>query len=114
MEDVHKEVIPRGFVAATGTVGCTGLGGLGTGGGFNFFARRIGFAVDNMMAVEIVTANGDFVVASPDDPETKDLFWAVRGGGGAFGVVTAFKMQLHPAHTPNVYAGKKQRGRWTF
>lgn len=95
LRDVHKESVPRGLIPASGTIGCTGLAGLTTGGGFNFFARSIGFAVDNVLEVEMVTADGEFVVASPK--ENKDLFWAIRGGGGAFGVVTAFKLQLHDA-----------------
>ena len=93
LRDVHKESVPRGLIPASGTIGCTGMAGLTTGGGFNFFARSIGFAVDNVLEVEMVTADGEFVVASPK--ENKDLFWAIRGGGGAFGVVTAFKIQLH-------------------
>ena len=83
-----------GLVTTSGTVSHTGVGGLTLGAGFGRLARRFGLALDNVKAVDIVTADGRFLHASAD--ENPDLYWAVRGGGGNFGIVTAFEFQLHP------------------
>jgi CheY-like chemotaxis protein len=72
----------------------TGDAGFTLGGGFGRVARRFGLSLDNVRAVEVVTANGELVRASAD--ENPDLFWGVRGGGGNFGVVTRFEFRLHP------------------
>ena len=81
-----------GFALSTGDVSTVGIGGLTTGGGIGFMVRRFGLAIDNLISAEVVTANGDIVTASAD--ENPDLFWAIRGGGGNFGIITEFTFQL--------------------
>jgi FAD/FMN-containing dehydrogenase len=92
--DLDHEVMAHGLATTAGTVSHTGVGGLTLGGGFGRLARRFGLALDNVRAVEIVTANGDIVRA--DAHENPDLYWGVRGGGGNFGVVSSFEFVLHP------------------
>src|SRR5713101_9312188 len=82
-----------GLATTTGTVGGTGLAGLTLGGGLGWFMGKCGLTIDNLLAVDLVTANGQVLRASAS--EHSDLFWGVRGGGGNFGIVTAFKFQLH-------------------
>ncbi|MEX2526257.1 MAG: FAD-binding protein [Gemmatimonadota bacterium] len=91
---VDHETMSHGLVTPMGTVSHTGAGGLVTGGGFGRLARRWGLSLDNVTAVDVVTADGSFVRANQE--EHPDLFWGVRGGGGNFGVVTSFEFQLHP------------------
>lgn len=91
---VDHETAAHGLVTTLGTVSHTGVGGLTTGGGFGRLARRFGLALDNVTAVDVVTADGSVHHATAD--ENPDLFWGVRGGGGNFGVVTTFEFQLHP------------------
>jgi hypothetical protein len=91
---VDHESMAHGLATTMGTVSHTGAGGLITGGGFGRLGRRFGLSIDNVTAVQVVTANGRLVRASAD--EHADLFWGVRGGGGNFGVVTSFELQLHP------------------
>jgi len=91
-----------GLATTTGTVGGTGLAGLTLGGGLGWFMGKYGLTIDNLLAVDLVTADGRVLRASAD--EHPDLLWGVRGGGGNFGIVTAFEFQLHPVG--RVLAGK--------
>ena len=91
---IDHESMAYGLVTTMGTVSHTGVGGLATGAGFGRLARHFGLAVDNMTAVDVVTADGQLRHASAD--QNSDLLWGVRGGGGNFGVVTSFEFQLHP------------------
>jgi FAD/FMN-containing dehydrogenase len=91
---VDHEAMAYGLVTPLGTVSHTGVGGLVTGGGFGRTARRFGLSIDNLLGVDVVTADGRFLRANKD--ENADLFWGVRGGGGNFGIVTSFQFQLHP------------------
>jgi len=83
-----------GLGTTVGTVTTTGLSGLTLGGGMGWLMGKYGLAIDNLLAVDLVTADGQMVRASAS--EHPDLFWGVRGGGGNFGIVTAFQFQLHP------------------
>jgi FAD/FMN-containing dehydrogenase len=75
-------------------VTAVGLGGLTLGGGFGILSRKFGMTIDNLLAAEVVTADGQLVTASGD--EHPDLFWALRGGGGNFGIATRLRFQMHP------------------
>ncbi|MFZ2507953.1 MAG: FAD-binding oxidoreductase, partial [Steroidobacteraceae bacterium] len=92
--EMDHESMAFGLVTTAGTVSHTGVGGLTLGGGFGRVARRFGLALDNVRAVDIVTADGRLLHASPD--ENSELHWGVRGGGGNFGIVTGFEFELHP------------------
>jgi FAD/FMN-containing dehydrogenase len=92
--ELDRESMAQGLVTTAGTVSHTGVSGLTLGGGFGRVARRFGLALDNVRTVDIVTADGQLRHASAE--ENPELFWGVRGGGGNFGVVTAFEFVLHP------------------
>ena len=92
--DMDNETMQFGLVTSAGTVSHTGVAGLTLGGGFGRVARRFGLSLDNLRAVEVVTADGRLVRASAD--ENAELLWGVRGGGGNFGIVTNLEFELHP------------------
>ena len=100
--DVDHETAVHGLATPTGINSTTGIAGLTLGGGFGWLSRRYGLTVDNVVSMEVVTAEGKRVRASND--ENTDLFWALRGGGGNFGIVTLFEYQLHKVG-PNILAG---------
>ncbi|HEX6480945.1 MAG TPA: FAD-binding oxidoreductase [Ktedonobacteraceae bacterium] len=93
--EVAAAAHPHGLALTSGDTGSVGVGGLLLGGGMGWMVRKYGLAIDRLRAVELVTACGQFLRASAD--ELPDLFWGLRGGGGNFGVVTAFEVDLHPA-----------------
>lgn len=101
LADVDHATHVFGMATPSGIYGGTGVGGLTLGGGFGYFTRKYGLAIDNLLSVDIVVADGTFITANSE--QTQDLFWAVRGGGGNFGVITAFTLRLHDIDT--VYAG---------
>ena len=100
--DVDRITQPFGLVVPGGIISATGVAGFTLGGGFGWVTRRYGFAADCLRSVEIVTADGQARRASAE--EHPDLFWAIRGGGGNFGVVTSFEFEARP-HGPEVVAG---------
>jgi FAD/FMN-containing dehydrogenase len=93
--ELDRATLATGLVTTTGTVSHTGVAGLTLGGGFGRLARTLGLACDNLLAADLVTADGRALRASPH--ANADLFWALRGGGGNFGIVTAFEFRLHAA-----------------
>jgi FAD/FMN-containing dehydrogenase len=99
--DVDHATHPFGMAVPSGFISTTGVGGLTLGGGLGYLTRQYGLTIDNLLAVDVVLADGSFVTASKD--AHSDLFWAVRGGGGNFGVVTSFLFKLNPVST--VYGG---------
>jgi FAD/FMN-containing dehydrogenase len=99
--DVDHATHAFGLAVPSGIISTTGVAGLTLGGGLGYLARRYGLTIDNLLAVEMVLADGRFVTASAK--ENSDLFWAVRGGGGNFGVVTSFLFKGQPVHT--LYGG---------
>ena len=86
--------LPHGLVTTAGVVSHTGVGGFTLGGGFGRLNRKYGLAIDNLRSVEMITADGQIRTVSAE--QNPDLFWAIRGGGGNFGVVTKFEFEMHP------------------
>jgi hypothetical protein len=95
--DVDRETHVFGLAVPSGVVSKTGIAGLTLGGGVGWLVRKYGLTCDNVLSFELVTARGKPLVASAE--ENEDLFWALRGGGGNFGVVTSFEYRLHPVST---------------
>ena len=93
--EVASTLQPHGLALTSGDMASVGVGGLLLGGGIGWMVRKYGLTIDRLRAVELVTANGEFLRASAD--EHAELFWGLRGGGGNFGVATAFEVNLHPA-----------------
>lgn len=100
--DVDRETQLHGLAAVLGFVSATGVAGLTLGGGFGYLSRRFGWTSDNVVSMDLVTADGARVRASED--ENPDLFWGLRGGGGNFGVVTGIEYALHPVG-PEIHGG---------
>lgn len=92
--DVDHATHAFGLAVPSGIISSTGVAGLTLGGGMGHLSRKYGLTIDNLLSVDVVLADGTFVVASAD--ENADLYWAVRGGGGNFGVVTSFLFEAHP------------------
>jgi FAD/FMN-containing dehydrogenase len=101
LADIDHATHPFGLSVPFGTFGTTGIGGLALGGGLGHMTRRFGLSIDNLVEADVVLADGSIVKANAE--QYPDLFWALRGGGGNFGVVTAFTFQAHPLS--NVIAG---------
>ena len=102
LADIDAATEPAGLVVPIGVVSSTGIAGLTLGGGVGWLTRAHGLTADNLVSVELVTANGEQVTAS--ESEHAELFWALHGGGGNFGVVTAFTFRAYP-HGPQLFAG---------
>ena len=100
--ELDRETQAFGLAMPSGIVTHTGLAGLTLGGGIGWLMRKYGLSIDNLLSVDLVTAEGELMTASED--VNADLFWGIRGGGGNFGIVTEFEFQLHPVG-PIVYAG---------
>lgn len=91
--EIDRETQQFGLATTGGMVSHTGVSGLTLGGGQGWLARKHGYSCDNLVAADVVTADGEFVVADAD--RNPDLFWGIRGGGGNFGIVTSFQLRLH-------------------
>lgn len=99
--DLNAATYPFGLATTGGIISTTGVGGLTLGGGIGYLARGLGLSLDNLVSADVVTADGSFRIAS--ETSEPDLFWAIRGGGGNFGVVTSFEFRLSPVK--DIYGG---------
>jgi FAD binding domain/Berberine and berberine like len=95
--DLDRETHVFGLAVPSGIVPKTGIAGLTLGGGVGWLLRKYGMSIDNLLSCQVVTADGRMLTANAS--ENEDLFWALRGGGGNFGVVTSFEFRAHPVHT---------------
>ena len=107
--DVDRVTAPLGLATPGGVVSETGVAGLALSGGVSSQRRRDGMTVDNLVSAHVVLADGRYVRAAAD--EHPDLFWALRGGGGNFGVVTSFELRLHRARPRGLLAQRRLPGR---
>ena len=101
LRDVDAKTQEFGMATPLGFFGGTGVGGLTLGGGIGYLSRHYGLTIDNLLGAELLLADGTLVTASAE--ENPDLFWAIRGGGGNFGIVVSFVFKLHPVQ--NIYGG---------
>ena len=95
--EVDHATHPFGLAVPAGIISSTGVGGLTLGGGVGHLSRKYGLTIDNLLEADMVLADGSFVTVNTN--QNSDLFWAIRGGGGNFGIVTSFKFQAHPVKT---------------
>ncbi len=102
LADVDHDTQAFGLATPVGINSTTGIAGLTLGGGFGWLSRKLGLSIDSLVSADVVTAAGELVKAS--NTENPDLFWAIRGGGGNFGIVTSFEFKLHPVG-PEVLSG---------
>ncbi len=99
--DFNAATYPFGLATTGGIISTTGVSGLTLGGGIGYLARGFGLSLDNLISADVVTADGKFLIAS--EKENEDLFWAIRGGGGNFGVLTSLEFRLHSVK--DIYGG---------
>ena len=101
LHEVDHATHPFGLAIPAGMVSSTGVGGLTLGGGVGYLTRKYGLTIDNLLEADMVLADGSVLTVNKD--QNTDLFWAIRGGGGNFGIVTSFKFQAHPVK--NIFGG---------
>ncbi len=99
--DFNAATYPFGLATTGGIISTTGVSGLTLGGGIGYLARGFGLSLDNLISADVVTADGKFLIAS--EKQNEDLFWAIRGGGGNFGVLTSLEFRVHPVK--DIYGG---------
>jgi FAD/FMN-containing dehydrogenase len=102
LADLDKTALAHGLATPLGINSTTGIAGLTLGGGFGWLTRKCGMTIDNLVSAQMVTADGRLNQLSPE--QNRELFWAIRGGGGNFGVITRFEFALHPV-APDILAG---------